>query len=103
MAEYVKQREGEVEKIIITSQYGQPLIFTYFWQKRDPMEIFWGQMTKYTFRDINWEEEKLKENVLLVATPEQIPLKAVAKWEMDWIEKEILFPDGPVAFRIVKR
>jgi 4-amino-4-deoxy-L-arabinose transferase-like glycosyltransferase len=103
MAEYVKQREPDVEKIVITSQYGQPHIFTYFWQKRDPMEIFWGQMTKYTFRDINWEEDKLKENVLLVATSEQIPLKAVAKWEMDWIEKEILFPDGSVAFRIVKR
>jgi len=103
MAEYVKEREADVDKIIITSAYGQPHTFTYFWQKRDPMEIFWGQMVKYTFRDIKWEEDKLMENVLLVGTPEQISMDAIPMWERDSIEKEILFPDGEVAFRIVRR
>jgi len=101
MALYVKQKENEVDKIIITSSYGQPHIFVYFFQKRDSMEIFWGQMTKYMYRDINWEADKQLKNTLLVGTPEQIPLAAIPRWVK--IEKEIYFPDGSVAFRIIKR
>lgn len=101
MARYVQQQEDQVNQIIITSAYGQPHIFTYFFQQRDPMEIFWGQMVKYRFRDINWEQDQYLENVLLVGTPEQIPLKAIPGWQK--IEKEIYFPDGSVAFRIIRK
>ena len=101
MARYVQKREAEFDKIIVSSQYGQPHIFVYFWQKRDPLEVFWGGMSKYVYRDINWEEDQYLENVLLVGTPRQIPLAAIPKWERDRIIKEIMFPDGSVAFRII--
>lgn len=91
-----RQNEDQVDKIIFTSHYGQPHIFAYFYQNRDPLSVFWGAMSKYLFRDIKWDEDKNLKNVLIVGSPEEIPADSPD------IMKEIIFPDGQVAFRIVK-
>ncbi|MDZ7586550.1 MAG: glycosyltransferase family 39 protein [Patescibacteria group bacterium] len=93
---FAGQNEDQADKIIFTSHYGQSYIFTYFYQNRDPLSVFWGAMRKYLFRNINWPEDQKKTNTLIIGSPEEIPADAQG------IIKEILFPDGQVAFRIVK-
>jgi len=93
---FARQNEDQVNKIIFTSHYGQPHIFAYFYQNRDPLSVFWGAMSKYLFRDIKWNEDKNLENVLIIGSAQEIPADAPD------IIKEIIFPDGQVAFRIVK-
>ncbi|MCX6816759.1 MAG: glycosyltransferase family 39 protein [Candidatus Beckwithbacteria bacterium] len=95
-ADFARQQENQVNKIIITSTYGQPYIFTYFYQDRKAASVFWGAMSKYLFRNINWPEDSQKSNVLIIGSPEEIPADAVG------IIKVINFPDGQPAFRIVK-
>jgi len=91
-----KQYENQVDKIIFTGKYGQPHIFTYFYQQREPLHVFWGGMIKYLYRNIKWQEDQYMNNVLLIGTGEEIPAK------VEGIIKEIKFPDGETAFRIVK-
>lgn len=93
---FARQNEDQVDKIIFTSHYGQPHIFAYFYQNREPLSVFWGAMSKYLFRDIKWDEDKNLENVLIVGSAQEIPAS------FPDIIKEIIFPDGQVAFRIVK-
>lgn len=93
---FARQNEDQVDKIIFTSFYGQSYIFTYFYQNREPLSVFWGAMGKYLFRSINWPEDQKKTNTLIIGSPEEIPADSPD------IIKEILFPDGRVVFRIVK-
>jgi len=96
VAKITKEYEDQVDRIIMTSAYGQPHIFMYFYQDRDPQEVFWGVMGLYLFRDLKWDEDPRLDNVLLVGTPEEIPKDG------EGIVDEIKFPDGNTAFRIVK-
>ena len=91
-----REYEDKVDKVIITSSYGQPHIFTYFYQQRQPLDVFWGAMIKYTFRDLKWDEDPHLNQVLLIGTPEEVPPDASG------IIKTINFPDGKVAFQVVK-
>lgn len=91
-----RQYEDQVDQIIFSSYYGQPYIFTYFYQDRKPLSVFWGAMSKYLFRGINWTEDQQKVNTLIIGSPQDIPADSPN------IIKEILFPNGEVAFRIVK-
>ncbi|MFH0943439.1 MAG: glycosyltransferase family 39 protein [Candidatus Beckwithbacteria bacterium] len=91
-----RQYEDQVDKIIFTSYYGQSYIFAYFYQDRAPLSVFWGGMGKYLFRSINWPEDQQKNNTLIIGSSQEIPADSPG------IIKEILFPDGQVAFRIVK-
>lgn len=93
---FARQNEDQVNRIVFTSAYGQPHIFAYFYQNRDPLSVFWGALSKYLFRDLNWPEDEKLTNTLLIGSPQEIPINAPG------IIKEILFPDGQVAFRIVK-
>lgn len=91
-----RQHENQVDKIIFTSHYGQPHIFTLVYQQRNPQAVFWGAMSKYLYRQINWQEDQQRQNVLLIGSAAEIPANAVG------LIKEINFPNGEVAFRIVK-
>jgi len=103
-AQIAKQYEDQVEKVIFTSYYNQPHVFTYFYQQRQPKHVFWGSMSKYLFRAIDWygdknfiiENNKKLTKLLIIGAPEEIPTDAKD------IIKEIKFPDGETAFRIVK-
>ncbi len=93
---FAKENEDSVEKILISSHYGQPYIFTLFYQDRDSQAVFWGALSKYLFRDLKWPEDEKLTSTLLIGSPQEIPINTPG------IIKEILFPDGQVAFRIVK-
>lgn len=93
---FAKEHEDEVEKVIISSYYGQPYVFTYWYQDRDPQAIFWGGAIKYLFRPVKLGGDRLLPNTLIIGSPEDIPDDASG------IIKEIYFPDGSVAFRVVK-
>jgi 4-amino-4-deoxy-L-arabinose transferase-like glycosyltransferase len=95
-ARLASQYEGQVQQIIMTSHYGQPHIFVLVYQDREPLSVFWGAMSKYLYRDLNWDEDQHRENVLLIGSPEEIPGNAPG------LVEEIRFPDGQVAFRVVK-
>lgn len=95
-AVFAQEHEDEVDKIIITSHYGQPYIFTYWYQNRRPQSVFWGGMIKYLFRDIDWANDQYRPGTLIIGATEEIPAGSQG------IIKEIYFPDGSVAFRIVK-
>jgi len=95
-SEFAKAEETSVERIIFTSAYGQPHVFTYVYQHREPLNVFWGAMSKYLFRDVKWPEDNQLKNHLLIGSPAEIPEDAPG------IIKTINYPDGQPAFRIVK-
>ncbi len=92
--------ENDVDQVVISNTYGQAYIFTYFYQNRDPQGVFWGSMRRYSFRDINWDGDQFLHKALLIGTPEDIP--ANIPKERGEILDEVLFPDGSVAFKVVK-
>jgi len=96
VAEIAKEYEGEVNKVVITSDYGQPHIFTHVYQNRDPAFIFQGGMLKYIYYDIKWFDDSRYRDVLLIGSPEEIPEHP------ETFIKQIDFPDGTPAFRVVK-
>lgn len=107
--QYAKEQEAKVDKIVITYQYDQPYIYYLFYNKIDPLwyqknwdysktgriERFIRIIGKYEFRNLEYGRDSLLPNTLLIGTPEEIPDTAK-------IIKEVNFPDGRVAFRIVK-
>ncbi len=95
-AQVAQKYENQVNKIILTSTYGQPHIFILVYQNRDPQQVFWGGMIKYLYRDLKWDEDQNLKDVLLIGSPKEIPSDAKG------LVEEIKFPDGAVAFRIVK-
>lgn len=104
----MKKYEEVVDKIIVTYRYDQPHVYVLFYEQVDPVwyQKQWqgGEIRrdvrafgKYEFRNIEWDQDQHLENVLLVGTPGEIPdgtMRQVA---------DIHFPDGSVAFRIVRR
>ncbi|PIP52664.1 hypothetical protein COX09_00210 [Candidatus Beckwithbacteria bacterium CG23_combo_of_CG06-09_8_20_14_all_47_9] len=91
-----REWEDRVDKVIISSYYGQPYVFTYWYQDRRPQSIFWGGAIKYLFRPVKLDGDKLLPNTLIIGSPEDIPSGS------EGIIKEIYFPDGSVAFRVIK-
>jgi hypothetical protein len=100
--------ETQVDQIIMTYAYDQPHIYMMFYNRVDPIwyqqqykggEVKRAQRSfgKYVFRDINWETDKQLKNVLLIGTASEIPDGTLG------IVKDINYPDGSVAFRIVKQ
>lgn len=103
-----KKYEDQVDKIIITYRYDQPHVFVLFYDRIDPIwyqgqnqggevKRFERNIGKYEFRNLIWDEDQELTNVLLVGTPGEIPDGIVGKLA------DIYFPDGSVAFRVVKR
>ncbi len=102
----IKKYESVVDKVIMTYVYDQPHVFVLFYQPIDPVwyqaqwrpaEVmrFARKFGKYEFRMINWEQDSQLTNTLIIGTAEEIPSTAP-------IVKEIKFPNGSVAFRVVK-
>ncbi len=93
---YIRPKEGEVDHVYFTNQYGQAYIYILFAKRLTPMEYQHGGLANYTIANDPWKESQGKEKVLVVGTAEEIPDSAN-------IVKEVKFPDGKVAFRIAKR
>lgn len=104
----IKQIEGKYDKIIVTYHYDQPYIFYLFYNKIDPAsyqkmvqenssEI--GRMNrkigKYEFHPINWGNDSISPNTLIVGAPNEIPENITPL-------HEIKFLDGTTAFKLVQ-
>lgn len=105
--EIAKVEDG-YSKVVFTYQYDQPYIFYLFYRQIDPVwyQNQWGSgevlrdtraFGKYAFRKINWNTDSQAINTLFVGTPKEIPDN------VSGLIKNIYFPDGSVAFRIVGR
>ncbi|NMB56310.1 hypothetical protein GYA19_00005, partial [Candidatus Beckwithbacteria bacterium] len=93
--------ESQVDKILITSQYGQPYLMFAFYQERNPLYVIWGEMSKYLYVDkIEWDKDKFSKNTLLIGTDKEIPDEISE--DLGKIIDRVYFPDGSVAFKIVK-
>ena len=107
--QYARENEASFEKIIMTYRYDQPYIYYLFYNKIDPSwyqknwdynktgstDRFKRVIGKYEFKNIEYSKDSLNSNTLLIGTPQEIPdsTKPV---------KIIKFPDGSVAFKIIK-
>lgn len=110
VVDFIQKNQDNFSKVIITNRYDQPYIVALFYLGYDPKtyqeavkqqtaidEFGFTTITafgKYEFRKINWDRDSKLENVLLIGTGEEIPSNAL-------IVKEILFPNGKSAFKIV--
>lgn len=95
-AQIAEEYEDRVDFIIFTTEYGQPHIFSYFFQNRKPVDVFWGAMIKYWFQPVNWESDKNNQNFLLIGSPDEIPINDPK------VIKVINYPDNTPAFIIAK-
>jgi len=95
------QYENQIDKIIITTHYSQPHVLTYVYQKKNPIDVIYGLMgQKYQFREINWEGDQFCKSCLLIGTEQEIPQEFPG--DIANLISETKFPDGSVAFRIIK-
>ncbi len=103
----VDQIKKSDESVIATYRYDQPHVYFLFYNKVDPSwyQRKWqgGDIKRFNrsfgdniFRNINYEEDKNLVNTILVGTPDEIPPDSKG------LVKEIFFPNGDVAFRIVR-
>ena len=67
-----KDGKHEVQNIIFTSKYGQPYIYALFARKTSPIFYHGGSLIKYLFQDSFVEGDLLRENTILVTSPEDI-------------------------------
>ena len=95
--QFARQKEREVHTVIFTSAYGQPYIYILLFKKLTPIQFHQGALANYEIRDLNWQNDRNRTNVLIVGTPKEIPADA------QHIVKEIRYPGGEVAFRIVEQ
>lgn len=106
---YAKENEERFENIIMTYGYDQPYIYYLFYNKINPVwyqknwdyngngeaDRFKRIIGKYTFRNIEYSKDINIKNTLFIGTPKEIPDSAT-------VIRTIKFPDGKVAFKIVK-
>lgn len=107
--EYARTRESQVKRIVMTYKYDQPYIYYLFYNKVDPawyqknwdtigngqIERFSRKINKYEFRNIDFSKDNQISGSLLIGTPDEIP-------EGVNVEKVIRFPDGKIAYKIIK-
>lgn len=106
--EEVGKYENRVGRVLFTYKYDQPYIYFLFYKKINPAwyQQNWGtgeierarrSFGRYEFRNIEWDKDKNLSNTLLVGTRDEIPDG------QSGLIKDIKFPDGSVAFRIILR
>ncbi len=90
---YVKEYEADIDKIVFTSDYGQPYIFALFSRKTNPIWYQGGSLIKYEFKDVN-DGDLARENAIIVSS----------KNDLDLIDKQadkvIYGSDGSIRFKI---
>lgn len=92
--QYVAQNENDADKILFTSNYGQPYIYALFVRKTNPIWYQGGSLVKYEFTDTIKDGDRFRNNAIIVATPTEIDPK--------WATKLIYGSDGKVRFVIVR-
>lgn len=94
--QYARAQERNVNRVYFTNAYGQAYIYLLFFKHMNPIDFRGGGLANYVIADKVWSMAQADKNVLVVGTPEDIPASA------EHIVHEVKYPDGTVAFRIVK-
>ena len=68
--EYIEPYEEQVEKILFTSDYGQPYIYALFVRQTNPIWYRGGSLIKYEFKDEINVGDLVRENTIVVASNE---------------------------------
>jgi len=104
------------QKIVFTSEYGQPYIYWLFYGQYPPSDYQAkarltenpsgdvGKVEKLDnveFRSVNFDGDKNLSKSLLIGTAMEIPLEKI-DYDKQRILEEIKFLDGKIAFRIVE-
>lgn len=93
---YVKQAEKDVDKIVFTSDYGQPYIFALFARQTNPIWYQGGSLVKYEFKDeINIGDLSRQKALIIGSASDDLPI--------DQAEKLIYGSDGQIRFKIFRR
>jgi hypothetical protein len=107
--QFAKQYEKKYKHIIMTYTYDQPYIYYLFHNKIDPswyqknwnysgngsVDRFYRKIGKYEFAAIT-PEHLTRENTMIIGTPDEIPVGSGKTL------KEIIFPDGRIAYKIIE-
>lgn len=92
---YVKKIEPEVEKIVFTSDYGQPYIFALFSRQTNPIWYQGGSLVKYEFKEnINRGDLSRAKALIVGSATDDLPLEQA--------EKVIYGSDGQIRFKIFR-
>jgi 4-amino-4-deoxy-L-arabinose transferase-like glycosyltransferase len=105
---YAKQHEDEYDQIIMTYKYDQPYIYYLFYNKIDPtwwqknwdnngdgtINRFYRKIDKYEFMEIT-DKQLIGNKTLIIGTDSETQ-NSIGK-----LKKEIRFPDGRLAYRII--
>ncbi|HSW77147.1 MAG TPA: glycosyltransferase family 39 protein [Candidatus Saccharimonadales bacterium] len=105
---YAKQHEKEYDHIFMSYSYDQPYIYYLFYNKIDPswyhknwnysgkgtVDRFYRRIGKYEFVNIT-DKQLIKRKSLIIGTPDEVSGKESI------LKKEIKFPDGRIAYKII--
>jgi len=96
MIEWVMKEKDKYNKVIITTSYDQPYIYTLWYGKYSPRQ--WqndGEFAKrfdiFEFRSIKWEEDKNLPNTLLIGTSDEIKGKDHILWSINFLDNSPAF------------
>lgn len=102
IAQFVDSKKGDYEKIIISTELGQPHEFLLFYLKYDPktyIEVDGGTVSggyaeesnhfgNLLFRPIRWDSDQKLENVLLIGHPEDFPKEVKIDRAFNYLDKK---------------
>lgn len=106
---YAKEHEKEYDHIIMSYEYDQPYVYYLFYNKIDPawyqqnwdysgngsIDRFYRKIGKYEFTKINSFHLNMRKT-LIIGAPSEIPDGR------GQLKKEIFFPDGRLAYKIIE-
>jgi GT2 family glycosyltransferase len=92
--EYAIKYEPSVDKVLFTSKYQQPYIYTLFGRKTNVHQYHMGSLIKYEFSDKITVGDLGRKRTVIIATPEEIEPKGATHL--------VYGSDGKVRFVIVK-
>jgi len=116
VAQYLREHEGEYDRVVMTKWYGEPQLFLAFYNRWDPRtyqnnnavnlryesedKLWLDQLEEYaigdyTFKYLQWGEEDRFPKTLFIGKVDDF-------WPDGVPQETIYFPDGKVAFQIVK-
>ncbi len=93
---YARSKESEVSKVYITNHFGQAYVYLLFFKRLTPIDYQGGGLANYVISDRPFHDAQGHTPALIIGTPDEVPATQN-------VVKEIEYPDGTVAFRIVRQ
>ncbi len=92
---YASMYEAEVNEIYFTDAYDQVYIYLLLYKKVLPLSYHHGALIKYKILPTKWAEHANSKNILVIAAPDEVP-------ESITPTHTVYFPDGTIAFKVIK-